>query len=309
MKAVRALGAKLWQRPYLLLGLTILFWAGNSIIGRAVRDSVPPMALASFRWVGASLILAPFAWEPVRTDLPVLRARWKIVLILGLFGVAAFNTLLYLGMHYTTASNALLIQAAIPPIILLMAWLGQGVRTSRTRLCATMLSMAGVVVVVARGSFDTLMHLTLNRGDMMVLIAAFSWGAYTILLPKRPNVHPLTFLAATFLIGAMCVVPLAVWEFVRGARIIWTPGSVGALLYVATFPSLIAYVFYVRGVSLVGSTVAGQFLNAMPLVGALLAVLLLGETLAGYHLVGMAMILGGIVWFARAPNPPREAAA
>ncbi|WP_223262846.1 DMT family transporter [Sphingobium sp. SCG-1] len=309
MNGAAALGAKLWQRPYLLLSLTILFWAGNSVIGRAVRESVPPMALASFRWVGASFILLPFAWTHVRADLPLLRTRWKIVLILGLLGVAAFNTLLYLGVHYTTASNALLIQAAIPPIILLMAWLGQGERTSLPRLAATLLSMLGVLVVIARGSFDTLMHMTLNRGDILVLIAALSWAAYTILLPKRPEVHPLTFLAVTFLIGAVCVVPLAIWEFLRGARILWTPGSIGALLYVATFPSLLAYVFYVRGVSLVGSAVAGQFINAMPLVGALMAVLLLGETLAGYHLVGMAMILGGIIWFAQAPNPPREAAA
>jgi drug/metabolite transporter (DMT)-like permease len=302
VKSASALAAGLWQRPYLLLSLTILFWAGNSIIGRAVRDSVPPMTLTAFRWVGASLLVMPFAWRPMMRDMPLLRAQWRIVLVLGLIGIATFNTLLYLGVHYTTASNALLIQASTPPMILLMGWLLLGERTTLSRLLATGLSMAGVLVVVAQGSVHMLLHLTLNVGDILVLIASIAWAAYTVLLPRRPDVHPLTFLAVTFLIGVVCTLPLAVWEVAHGARVVWSPGIAGALVYVAVFPSLIAYVFYVRGVSLAGAAAAGQFINAMPLVGALLAVLLLGERLAAYHFAGMAMILGGIIWFAREAN-------
>jgi len=274
-----------------------------------VRDSVPPMTLTACRWVGASLLVMPFAWRPIRQDMPVLRAHWRIVLTLALLGVAAFNTLLYLGVHYTTASNALLIQASTPPIILAMAWFCRGERTTPPRLLATALSLAGVIVVVAQGSVYTFLHMALNVGDILVLIASVCWAAYTLLLPQRPATHPLTFLAVTFLIGAICVIPLAAMEMARGEHISWSQGAIGALLYVAFFPSVVAYVFYTRGVSLVGGPTAGQFINAMPLVGALLAVLLLGETLAAYHFVGMAMILAGIIWFARSAKSPPEAVA
>ncbi|MDX3910982.1 MAG: DMT family transporter [Sphingobium sp.] len=307
--ALRDFATRLWNRPYLLLSLTILFWAGNSIVARAVRDSIPPMTLTAFRWVGASILVMPFACRPIVRDMPVLRAHWRMVLALGLLGVAAFNTLLYLGVHYTTASNALLIQASMPPIILLMAWLWRGERTTLSRLLATALSFAGVIMVVAQGSIYTLLHMTMNFGDILVLIASVSWAAYTLLLPERPQTHPLTFLAVTFLIGVACVVPLTVLELARGARILWSPAAVGAILYVALLPSVVAYVCYVGGVSLVGAAVGGQFINAMPLVGALLAVLLLGERLVTYHLVGMAMILFGIIWFARATRRPPEAVA
>ncbi|RVT41206.1 DMT family transporter [Sphingobium algorifonticola] len=294
-----ALGAYVWRQPYLLLGLTILFWSGNSIIGRAVRDDIPPLTLAALRWIGATAILLPFAVGPGRRDWPVLRDHWQIILVLGLSGVAAFNTLLYLGLGRTTASNALLIQASTPPFILLIAWMLEGQRTSVARLVGTALSMAGVMIVVTQGQVETLLHLRLNVGDIFVLIASVLWAVYTVLLPRRPDLHPLSFLCATFVVGVAVVTPLAAWELSHGARIVWTPMAIGAAFYVALFPSVIAYVFYTRGVSLVGGAVAGQFINAMPLVGALLAVLALGEPLAAYHLVGMATILLGIIWFTR----------
>ncbi|MES1986403.1 MAG: DMT family transporter [Pseudomonadota bacterium] len=299
MIALRALAARLWQQPYLLLSITILTWAGNSIVGRAVRDSIPPMTLTACRWVGASLVVMPFAMHHIRRDWPVLKAHWRMVLLLGLLGVAAFNTFLYLGVHYTTASNALLIQASTPPLILIIGWMLNGERTTTQRLFGTLLSMAGVGVVVAQGSLQTLLHMKLNMGDILVLIASIAWASYTVLLPRRPDVHPLAFLTVTFLIAAACVAPLAAWEIAEGARIVWSPGAVGAIAYVALVPSVIGYICYTRGVALVGSAVSGQFINAMPLVGAFLAVLLLGEKLALYHSIGMAMILAGIVWFTR----------
>lgn len=299
MSRITAWAGYLWRQPYLLLGLTILFWSGNSIIGRAARDSVPPLTLAALRWIGATLILLPFALQHIRRDWPVVRIHWRIILVLGLTGVASFNTLLYLGLGYTTASNALLIQASTTPLILLMAWLLERQRTSAPRLAGTALSMSGVMIVVVQGQLETLLHLRLNAGDILVLVASVLWAAYTVLLPRRPDLHPLSFLGLTFIIGVIVVTPLSAYELWQGARIVASPMTAATILYVTIFPSIIAYVFYTRGVSLVGSSVAGQFINAMPLVGALLAVLLLGEPLATYHVVGMAMILAGIIWFAR----------
>lgn len=299
MSRITAWAGYLWRQPYLLLGLTILFWSGNSIIGRAARDSVPPLTLAALRWIGATLILLPFALPHIRRDWPAVRSHWRIILVLGLTGVASFNTLLYLGLGYTTASNALLIQASTTPLILLIAWILERQQTSVLRLMGTALSMAGVMIVVVQGQLETLLHLRLNAGDLLVLVASVLWAAYTVLLPRRPDLHPLSFLGLTFIIGVIVVTPLSVHELRQGARIVASPMTAATIAYVTIFPSIIAYVFYTRGVSLVGSSVAGQFINAMPLVGALLAVLLLGEPLATYHFVGMAMILAGIVWFAR----------
>lgn len=299
-KAGRAgMARRLWKAPALLLSITITFWAGNSIVGRAVRDTIPPFTLAAFRWSGAALLLLPFALPHMRQDWPLLRASWPIVLLLGLLGVAAFNGLLYTALHHTTATNGLLIQSSIPAIILLIEALLLRRRPGWLRVSAVALSIAGVAVIISKGSLTTLLHIGLGRGDLLVLAASASWAVYTLLLSRRPALHPLSFLLATFVVGIAAMAPLAAHELATGQRIVWSPGAVGAIVYVAIFPSLIAYVCYTRAVELAGPGLAGQYINAMPLVGAVLAALLLNEALEGHHLFGMALILGGILWFSR----------
>lgn len=296
---MKSLGARLWQSAYLLLTLTIIFWAGNAIVGRAVRDVIPPATFAAFRWSGATVLLLPFALPRLGPDLPRLRAGWRIVLLLGLLGVAMFNTLLYAGLHYTTATNALLIQAATAPLVLMSGWMLFRDRVGPAQMLATLLSIAGVLMVVAQGNLSALLALKFGMGDVLILIATVGWAFYTVLLRNKPQVHPLSLLLATFLIGMAVTVPLALLELGRGARLVWSGEAVAAILYVAIFPSLLAYIFFTRGVELAGAALSGQFNNAMPLVGAALAALLLGEALHWYHWVGMAMILVAMLWFAR----------
>lgn len=290
----------MWQSAYLLLIIVALLWAGNAIVGRAVRDSIPPFTLALVRWSGALILLLPFAWRHLVADLDDLQRSWWQTLLLGLLGVGAFNALLYSGLHYTTATNSLLIQAGIPPLILLLSYLVFREKCSLGQAIAAAVSMTGVVTIVARGDLAVLRQFHIGTGEWLVLGAVLAWGFYTILLRWRPQVHPLSFLAATFAVGVAAMAPLAVNEALSGRTVVWNMGSLGGFLYVATLPSLVAYLLFNRGVALIGAGPAGQFINLMPLFGAGLAIMLLGETLATYHLIGMCLIFIGILAFARA---------
>lgn len=290
------------RRQLALMGLVvvILLWSGNAIVGRAVRDEIPPLFLALVRWAGALAILLPFAGRHLMRDAAKLLSSWKIVLLLGLTGVASFNALIYTGLHYTTASNSMLLQAAIPPLVLLADRVLFGVRPRAAQLAGVAAALAGVIVIVCQGSLGRLLDLHLGVGDLYILIAVVAWALYTSLLRLRPDVHPLSFLAATFAIAALAMLPAAATESARIATMRWTPGVVGGCLYVAIFPSLIAYLLYNRAVAEVGPAIAGQAISLLPLFGAGLAALLLSEPLHGYHATGMALIaLGlGIGWLA-----------
>lgn len=293
-----SLRQRLWGLAYVLLALVAVFWSGNSIVARAVRDDVPPFTLAFIRWAGALALLLPFAWSGLRRDAPLLARHWPIILALGLIGVAAFNGFLYSGLHYTTATKSLLIQSATPALVLLFqAAVFQRLPTL-VQLVAVFLSMTGVAIVVTNGHPALLGRLDVGKGDALVLAGVCLWALYSVLLVFRPPVHPLSFLALTFMVGAAAMAPLALEEQAQGLHVTWNIGTAGALLYVATLPSLVAYMLYNRAIELVGPARSGQFLNLMPIIGAGLAALALGERLAFHHLIGMVVILAGIIAFA-----------
>jgi drug/metabolite transporter (DMT)-like permease len=290
-------------RAYLLLALVMLLWAGNSIVGRAVRSDVGPFTLSFVRWAGASLVLAPFAVGAMRRDWTVLRAQWLIVTVLGLSGVAAFNAIMYTGLHYTTATNGLLLQAAIPPAVLAADRVLFGVRAGWLQLLGIFASMLGVAVIVFGGQPSHVLGFRFGIGDALILVACVDWAIYTVLLRKRPAVSPLSFLLATFLVGVAAIAPLALWEALTGPSVRWSAGVGGAFLYVAVLPSLVSYLIYNRATEEVGPARAGQAITLLPLFGALLSSALLGEALHPYHFAGMALILVGIVVVALAPRP------
>ncbi|HEX7872203.1 MAG TPA: DMT family transporter [Sphingobium sp.] len=283
-----------WQ-SYALLAVVMLFWAGNSIVGRAVRDDIPPFTLALIRWTGASLVALPFAWRHVVADREILRAGWPRILILGLTGVAAFNALIYSGLHYTTATNALLLQAGIPTLVLLCNGLFFRTVPPVAQLVGVALSTVGVFYIVLRGAPLALFHMGINFGDMLVLCGVLCWSIYTSLLRIRPGCHPLTFLILTFAIGIAVMAPLAATEADRIAAMTLSWKVAGACAYVALLPSLVAYTLYNAAVQDIGAGRAGQTISLMPLFGSLLAAMLLGEVLQGYHIAGMLLILAGIV--------------
>ena len=301
MKQASPLGA-LWSRAYLLLTFTALFWAGNSIVGRAARELVPPAALAFWRWVIALALLLPLAWPHLRRDWPELKARWPTVALLGALGIGSFNTLLYTGLQSTTALNSMLIQSAQPALILIVGTLVMRDRTSPRQIAGVLVSLAGVLTIIGRGDPGILLAMQLNIGDAIIGVAVLLWALYSVLLRRRPTVHPLSFLAASIMIGIAVIAPVYLFELAAGRRIVPGAESAMAIAYVSIFPSFLAYLFFNRGVELIGSAATGQYLNVMPLMGAGLAMLFLGEELHLFHVAGLVLIVAGIA-VAGKPQP------
>jgi len=286
---------RLYDRPYLLLALATLLWAGNFVLGRAVSGEVPPVGLAFWRWFGGALIIAPFALPHQRRDWAAVRARWPIVLTLGFLGIAVFNTLIYAGLGRTTAINALLLQSIQPLVIIIFSFLIFRDTVGPRQILAVAISLAGVVVIIARGDLGVLAALAFNSGDLLVFIALICYAAYTALLRLRPRVHPLSFLLVIFTVGFALLFPLYVWEGLAGRPMRLTPVTVGAVAYVALFPAIVAYLCFNRGVELLGANRAGHFFHLQPAFGVILAMLFLGERFQPYHAVGIALIGAGIL--------------
>lgn len=290
-RLLRRLGAM----PYLLLTLAPLFWAGNFVIGRAVHADVPPIGLAFWRWVISFLLVLPFAGRGLVRDRAVIRRHAPILLALAALGIAAFNTLVYLGLQSTTAINGLLMQSIMPVLIMALSFLVSGERITARQGLGVLVSLAGAVVVITRGDFGALTGLALNRGDLLILLAVLGYAGYSVLLRRRPAIGAMSFLAVTFGAGALMLAPLAIWEAVVGGRVLdLNRTTVLAVGYVAVFPSILSYLCFNRGVQLVGANRAGLFIHLLPLFGTLLAVAVLGESLLPAHAAGMALILGGI---------------
>ena len=286
---------RFWNSAWTLLLLGNLFWAGNIVLGRGVAGMVPPIALAYWRWTGAFLIAFGFAWPHLRRDLPTLLRHWKLMLLLSATGIASFNTMSYIGLNSTTALNVLLLQSAMPLVIVVWAFALFGDRPTPRQSAGVLVSLTGVAVIASRGSVEVLRHLRLNPGDVWILVAMAIYGIYAVMLRRRPNVHPLSFLVAAMGIGSCMMLPFYLWEMAQGAVIRGGFDSYMAMAYTAVFPSFIAYLFFNRGVELIGAGPAGQSMHLMPLFGSVLAVLFLGEHLRIYHAAGISLIAAGIL--------------
>jgi drug/metabolite transporter (DMT)-like permease len=256
---------------------------------------VPPIALAYWRWTGAFLVAVGFAWPYLRQDAAILRRHWRMMLLLSATGIATYNTLSYIGLASTTALNVLLLQSAGPLIIIIWAFALFGERPTPWQSAGVLLSLVGVATIAAHGSLEALLHLTLNPGDVWILVAMVIYGIYAAMFRVRPAAHPMSFLVATMGIGSLMILPFYLWEIAQGGRIEGGPQARLAMAYMAVFPSFIAYLFFNRGIELIGAARAGQSWHLMPVFGSVLAVLFLGETLYLYHAIGIVLIAAGIV--------------
>jgi drug/metabolite transporter (DMT)-like permease len=286
----------------LLLVLAILFWSGNFILGRAVRFDVPPVALAFWRWALASALLAPLAWRRARADLPVLIENWRVTTLLALLGVASFNTLVYLALRSTTSVNAFLMQSLMPVLIVALSFLFFRERILPRQVAGLALSLAGAAFIITGGRPRLLFGLGAQQGDMLLLLAVLSYAAYSALLRNRPPVHALSFLLTTFGLGTLMLAPFYLLEHLLGRPLVATPAAIASIVYVAVFPSILSFLFFNRGVELLGANRAGLSIHLMPLFGSLLAVLLLGENFLWYHALGLVLILGGIALASYLPS-------
>jgi len=283
------------NQPYLLLSLTSLFWAGNIVLARYVAGHVPPLTLSCIRWIGAFILLWPFARPHLKKDWPALRARWPLLLVLSATGFAANNALSYWGLQYTQALNALLIQSSGPLFVALWSLALFGVRLTAFQLAGILTSLLGVLTILLRGDFSALASIRFNTGDLMVAGALLIFGLYSALMPRRPVTHQLSLIACTIGCGAILLLPFSIWEYASGVTLKLDLLSLATLAYAMIFPSTLAYLFFNRGIALIGPNRAAPFFHLMPVFGSVLAIVLLGEEPRLFHLVGYVLVLGGVI--------------
>jgi drug/metabolite transporter (DMT)-like permease len=270
-------------------------WALNVVVGRIAAGHVSPVALSVARWVLATLILLPFAWPHLKRDWPVIRAHLPIVFFLGFTGTTGYAIAAYWGLQYTEAINGLLIQCTMPLMIGLMAFVLVGDRLSGRQIAGIVISLIGVTVILMRGDLHALRSITFNPGDLWFLVAIVIFSFYSPLMRKSPKIHPLSLLTAFAITGTLAVLPLLAWELAAKPLPIVDLKTILICLYLAIFPSVLAYICYNRGVQLLGPNRVAALYPTIIVFGSALAIVFLGEQPQWYHLVGTVLIVGGVL--------------
>ena len=291
-------------RIALLMTLPPLLWAGNAIVGRLTVGSVPPLTLNFLRWTLAALLLLPFAWRALREPAQIM-ARWPHLLALGLLGVGTYNSLQDLALVTSTPINVTLIAASMPVWMLLIGALRYGEHPTRRQITGAVLSIAGVLLVIARGSMETLAAVRFVRGDFYILAAIIAWAFYSWLLarppasmraPERPGWNWAEFLFVQMLFGLMGSGVASGFELsLADPSIEWKGGVIAAHVDVAIGPTNNAKRCWGLGVATGGPTLAAFFSNLTPLFAAVMSAAVLGEVPRWYHGMAFVLIVAGIV--------------
>ncbi|MEA1914114.1 MAG: DMT family transporter [Campylobacterota bacterium] len=279
-----------------LLVLCVLFWSGNFIIGRYVSGGIDPVQLAMFRWLGAALLMSPLLFRSYRKIFQALKSDFIIINVLAILGITMFNTLLYIGLQETTATNALLINSSVPIAILVLSFLILKVPIVLKQLIGILLSTFGVVFLIVKGELLSLHDVQFSHGDFWVVAASSSWALYSVLVRFKPkNLSDFEFFTTIVFVGLFW---LSIVYFLMGYSlsedIVLVKVYYPAFIYISLFTSVLSYYFWHQGIAQIGANKTGQFTHLMPLFGAILAYVFLGETLSFYHIVGAVFIGIGI---------------
>ncbi|MCL1073347.1 DMT family transporter [Shewanella dokdonensis] len=279
----------------LLIALPPLFWAGNFIVGRAIRHDVPPITLAFYRWVIALLILLPFSVVALKRDWHQYWQHPWLILGLSITGITAFNTLLYVGLQTTAATNGLILNSCVPLIILLLGALLFKQPLRRQQIAGMLLSFSGVLMIVCQGNWQLLAALEFTQGDLIIFSALICWAFYTQWLKcVPPQISRVGLMSLQMLLGLLLLAPFYVWESGQGTAMQWNLHALLALAYVGIIPSIAAYLLYNACVDRLGPAAAGMSIYLMPVFGVVLSVSLLGELVHWYQLTGIGLIFLGI---------------
>ncbi len=284
------------MQVYVLLVLCVLFWSANFVLGRFVAGAIEPWELAFFRWLGVFVVTLPFLLLHVKKIWRALREHFGILVVLSALGIAAFNTLLYIGLQKTTATNALLINSSIPIIIVLLSFVILKTRIAKIQVFGILLSTLGVIFLVLKGDVQSIVTLSFNSGDFWVIASSVCWASYSVLVKFRPSsLSSFEFFITTVSLGLVMLLPFYLaqgytWEREVMILIHYT----WVIAYVVLFTSILCYYLWHYGIAHIGAGKTGQFTHLMPLFGSFLAYLFLGERLEWYHLGGILLIFGGI---------------
>lgn len=285
------------RTAYFLLLLTALAWGANAVAGKLAVGHISPMLLTSIRWGMAFVIMASIGAGKLRQEWPRVRPHLLYLVLQGAVGFSVFNALMYSALLFTSAINVAIEQAGMPMIIFVANFLLFAMRVSWAQILGFALSLVGIALTASHGDIARLAALDVNLGDALMMLAVLLYGAYTVALRYKPAISWQSMMLMLSASAFVTSLPFTVWE-IAADRVVWPDArgwTIGA--FTAVIPSVLAQVFYMRGVELIGSNRAGLFINLVPIFGTLLALIFLGEEFHLYHAIAIVLVLGGI-WLA-----------
>jgi drug/metabolite transporter (DMT)-like permease len=272
--------------------LAVLFWAGNTIINKLAVGVIYPAEIGFYRWLFAAVILTPFLLKPCLTAWPIIKAHFSKIFVLGLFGMAIFQSLAYFAAVQTSANNMGIVLALMPMMSLGLAILVLGQRLTWGALLGAVLSLIGVLYVVTAGNINQLSSQGINLGDSMMLVAVFAYACYSTLLKKwQIPLAAMPLLYLQVLVAVVVLLPL----FYVSPKVGLTATNLPLIAYACVFASIAAPLAWMSGVKHLGPSRTTTFFNTMPVITAVIAAIVLGETLALYHIVGGGLTLLGVM--------------
>jgi len=274
-----------------------LFWSGNFIVGKAASlFEIPPFTLNFYRWTFAWLILAPFTLPEIINKKSHIFENIGLIAILGITSITIFNSIVYYSLNFTQVINGVLMISTIPVMIIIFCWLFKIEKTNSYQMLGLLFSLSGVIVIISKADLKIILDLNFNKGDLWIVFAMFSWAMYSALLRKKKfQLSQLSLLQTIISAGLIFLLPAYLIELSMGYRTTINLPFVLTLSYVVIFPGLTSFIFWIKGISLIGSNRAGIFLHLMPIFSTILAILIFKEKFMIYHLIGATLIIAGIV--------------
>ena len=283
-------------KAYLFLTLAALFWSGNFIVGKAASTyEIPPFSLNFYRWLFAFLILLPFTYKELISQKNYVFKNLGLFIILGITSITIFNSIVYYSLYYTQVISGILMISTIPVWILFFASFLKIEKTNLFQILGVILSLTGVLFIVTKADIQLIKELEFNKGDLSMVIGMLSWAIYSALLRKKT--HPISQLALLEIIiicGFIFLVPIYFIEMSFGNKIVLGLPFILTLGYVVLFPGIFAFLFWIKGIDIIGANRSGVFLHLMTIFGALMAIVILGEKFMFYHFLGAIFIIAGI---------------
>ena len=281
---------------YILLVLTTIFWSGNFIVGKAATIyNIPPFSLNFFRWLFAGIILLPFTFKEIFLKKNYIKANIGLFIILGITSITVFNSIVYYSLYFTQVITGVLMISTIPVWIILISSLLKIEKTNIYQIFGILLSLIGVVAIITKSDLEVIKGLEFNKGDLSIIVAMFSWAIFSTLLKKKKlKVSQITLLQVVIIFGLIFLTPIYIIELLLGNYIVLEKPFFLTLAYVVIFPGLLSFLFWIKGISVIGANRSGIFLHLMPIFGSVFAIIIFKEKIMFYHLIGAIFIIFGI---------------
>ena len=282
---------------YIFLLFTTLFWSGNFIVGKAASlYEIPPFTLNFYRWLLAWLILMPFTFKEIIEKKKYILDNIKLITALGITSITFFNSIVYYSLNFTNVINGVLMISVIPVMIIFFSWVFNIEKTNIYQITGVIFSLLGVAVIITKAELNILLDLDFNKGDLWMVVAMFSWAIYSVLLKKKKHkLSQISLLEMIITMGLIFLFPIYFIEMKMGYHAILNTPFVLTLAYVVLFPSLISFLFWIKGIALIGANRSGIFLHLMPIFSVLMAIIIFKEKFMFFHFMGALLILIGIL--------------